>query len=217
MNKAIFVTGTGTDVGKTYICGLLVKKLKEQGVNVGYYKPVLSGADSIYSSDIGYVKSFSQISQNINSMGSYIFTNPVSPHLASKMENKTIDKNKILYDFNNIKNKFEYTIVEGSGGIVCPIIYNNSEKLFLENIINMLGLDVIIVADAGLGTINFTLLTIEYIKSKNINIKGIIFNNYKDIIMHNDNINLIYNTTSVPIIAKVGHNDKNINILSDFR
>lgn len=217
MNKGIFITGTSTDIGKTYICGLLVKKLKAQGVNVAYYKPVLSGAYNIENSDAGYVKNFSKINQDINTMVSYMFKKPVSPHLASKIENRFVERNKILSDFNKLKNDFEYIVVEGSGGIICPILYDGNDNFFLEDIVKMLDLDVIIVSNSGLGTINSTLLTINYIKSKNINIKGIIFNHYKDNIMCNDNINLISHITDIPIIANIKYNEKNINILKDFR
>ena len=215
MNKGIFIVGTSTDIGKTYISGLLVKKLNEK-INVGYYKPIMSGAKKISNSDVGYIKNFSNIEQNIYDMFSYSFKEAVSPHLASKIENKSINKNKILKDFNYLKSKYEYLIVEGCGGIICPIIYDNNNNLFLEDIIKILDLEVILVTDSNVGTINSTLLTINYIKLHNINIKGIIFNNYKNNIICDDNIKLIKDITNIPITAIVKKNEKNIKILNKF-
>ena len=64
MSKGIFVTATGTDIGKTYVTALIIKKLREYGINAGYYKAALSGAETIKESDAGYVNQTSKINQN---------------------------------------------------------------------------------------------------------------------------------------------------------
>ena len=91
MAKGIFVTGTGTDVGKTYVTALIVKKLADAGIHAGYYKAALSGAESIEESDAGYVKKIAGITQEDSSLLSYLYQNAVSPHLAARIEGNPVD------------------------------------------------------------------------------------------------------------------------------
>ena len=120
MAKGIFVTGTGTDVGKTYVTALIVKKLADAGIHAGYYKAALSGAESIKESDAGYVKKIAGITQEDSSLLSYLYQNAVSPHLAARIERNPVDPETVKADFDRVKKEYDYVTVEGSGGIVCP-------------------------------------------------------------------------------------------------
>lgn len=216
MSKSIFVTGTGTDVGKTYVTALIVKKLREYGLNAGYYKAALSGAemvnDKLVAGDADYVNTVSRINEKPNDMVSYIYRNAVSPHLASKIEGNPVDINKVVEDYKDICERFDYVTMEGSGGIVCPIRYDENNKIFLKDIIKELGLSTIIVADAGLGTINSIVLTVEYMRSYNIEIKGIILNKYTGGIMQEDNKKMVEEITNIPVIACVKPYERNLDI-----
>ncbi len=205
MTNGIFITATGTDVGKTYISALIVKNLREQGINCGYYKPALSG--DVFPNDCEYVLKTAGLEIDANNYVSYKFKPALSPHLASIIENKPIKLEKILKDFERIKKEFDYLIVEGAGGIVCPFAQN----LLLPDVIKALGLDIIIVASASLGTINSTVLTVEYAKNHGINVKGIILNNYdeKDI-MQADNKEMVEKLTGIKVIATVKTGDTDI-------
>lgn len=112
MGKGIFVTGTGTDIGKTYVTALIVKKLADAGIRTGYYKAALSGAKSIGDSDAGYVKKIAGITQEDTSLLSYLYQNAVSPHLAAQIEGNPVDPEKIKKDFDKVKSKFDYVTVE---------------------------------------------------------------------------------------------------------
>ena len=168
MTKGIFITATGTDVGKTYVSALLLKYLLKSGLNAGYYKPVLSGAiqnnGKIIPGDCEFVLKFSGLNLPPLNYVSYIYKEPLSPHLAAQIENNPVELSKIVSDFSNIKKQFDYIIVEGAGGIVCPFRLDN-QKIMLPDVIKALGLDIIIVASAALGTINSTFLTVEYAKN----------------------------------------------------
>ena len=214
MTKGIFITATGTDVGKTYVSALLLKYLLKSGLNAGYYKPVLSGAiqnnGKIIPGDCEFVLKFAGLNLPPQNYVSYIYKEPLSPHLAAQIENNPVELSKIVSDFSNIKKQFDYIIVEGAGGIVCPFRLDN-QKIMLPDVIKALGLDIIIVASAALGTINSTFLTVEYAKNCGINVRGIVLNNYdENDIMMRDNLKQIETLTGVKVIAVVGKNAQDI-------
>ena len=170
MGKGIFVTGTGTDIGKTYVTALIVKKLADAGIRTGYYKAALSGAKSIGDSDAGYVKKIAGITQEDTSLLSYLYQNAVSPHLAAQIEGNPVDPEKIKK-------------------------------------VKALNLNTLVIADAGLGTINAVVLTIEYIRNHGMGVKGVILNHYVGGIMQEDNARMIEELTGIPVIAKVKDGD----------
>lgn len=203
MSKGLFITGTGTDVGKTFVTALIVKKLNEMGEKAGYYKAALSGADDIVHSDAGYVKRIAGINQADDTLLSYLYKNAVSPHLASKMEGHPVNLNTVSEDYKRVCGEFDYVTVEGSGGIVCPIRWDDKEHILLEDIIKKLGLNVLVIADAGLGTINAVVVTVEYLRHRGIGVKGVILNRYTGEIIQQDNIHMIEQLTQVKVLATV--------------
>lgn len=220
MTKAVFITATGTDVGKTYISALIVKKMRELGYNCGYFKPALSGAEiidgKIIPGDCNYVLKQAGIDAPPENYVSYVFKTAVSPHLASEIENNPIKIEKIKSDFARIKKEFDYIVVEGAGGIVCPFNLGK-EKLMLPDVIKTLGLDIVIVASASLGTINSTVLTAEYAKNNGIKVRGIILNNYdENDLIQKDNKIQVEALTGIKVIAAVKKDEKDIEDLSNI-
>ena len=218
--KSIFITGTGTDVGKTFVSSLLLKELMQHGVQVGYFKPVLSGAQNIngelHAGDCEYVINKSGLSQNPLESASYIFEDAVSPHLAAKNAGVKIDKNVILKDFQSYKKDF--IVVEGAGGITCPLELD-TESYLISNLIKDLALDVVIVADAGLGVINAVLLTLEYAKNHGIKVRGVILNKFvKNSSMYLDNLKTIETLGNTKVIGLVEINAQNVEwLISDIK
>lgn len=217
MAGKLFITGTGTDIGKTYVTGLIVKKLNENGLNAAYFKAAMSGNErdsdnKLIPGDAMWVKNASGISQSVDEMCPYVYENAVSPHLASRIEENPVEFDVIEKNFNEICKKYDYVTMEGSGGITCPISYDNGE-LYLWEVVKRLDLPCVIIADAGLGTINDVVLTVEYMRSRNIEIKGLIFNNYcqKDI-MQEDNIVMCEHLTGIKTLACVAKGSKDIDI-----
>ena len=217
MSKALFVTGTGTDTGKTYVTGLIVKKLQEAQKNPAYYKAAMSGNDrrpdgTLIPGDALAVQTMSGIDQALTSMCPYVYEHAYSPHLASRLEGNHVEMAVVLDNYRKVKEKYDYITVEGSGGILCPICFDEA-RIGLTDIIDEMELDCILVADAGLGTINSVVLTYEYMKNRNMNIKGMIFNHYiADNIMHEDNIRMCEYMTGLPTLAKVSMGDVDLNI-----
>ena len=201
--KGLYILGTGTDVGKTYITGLWLKKLREAGHDVAYYKAAVSGAPSISESDAGYVKQVAGLSQEDESLLSYVFDEAVSPHLAARHEGKVIDRTIVNQNFCNVARSHTYTTVEGSGGIICPLYVTDTELYMLEDVVKDLGLPTIVVATAALGTINSTVLTIYYLQSKGIAVKGIIVNQYTGNPMEEDNCVMMERLTGIPVLDRI--------------
>lgn len=212
MSRGLFVTGTGTDVGKTYVTALLAKKMKEAGYKLGYYKAALSGADTIEDSDAGFVNRIGKLEQEKETLLSYLYEHAVSPHLASKLEGNPVEKEVVIDGFHKVASTHDYVVMEGSGGIVCPIRYDADHVYLLEDIIHWCQLPALIVADAGLGTINSVVLTVEYMRSRHIPVKGIILNHYAGGVMEEDNIYMIEQLTGVSVLGLVKAGDTELDI-----
>lgn len=202
--KGLYILGTGTDVGKTYITALWLKRLREAGHDVAYYKAAVSGAPSITESDAGYVKQVAGLSQADETLLSYVFDEAVSPHLAARHEGKVIDRTVVNKNFCHVARAHAYTTVEGSGGIICPLHVTDTELYMLEDVVKDLNLPTIVVATAALGTINSTVLTIHYLQSKDIPVKGIIVNHYTGNPMEEDNCVMMERLTGIPVLDRVG-------------
>lgn len=221
MSKNIFITGTGTDVGKTFISGLIVKKLYEAGYSCGYYKAAMSGnifdeKGELIPGDAKFVKDISQIKQSLSSMCPYVYETAVSPHLASRLEGNPVDLEVVKKGFEAVSRQYDYVTMEGSGGILCPIDYD-TKKLWLWEMIKELSLSTILVADAGLGTINSVGLTAEFMQRREIPVKGIIMNHYhKGNVMEEDNIKMCQELTGIKVIAKVSDDDTELDIDSEY-
>lgn len=155
-----FITGIGTGIGKTLISAILTEKLKAD-----YWKPIQSG--DLDTSDSITLGNLISNTQTVIHPESYRLTQPLSPHLSAKLDGIEIDLNKIhmpLTD-NNL-------IIEGAGGLMVPL----NEKELIIDLIKKLNVEVILVSQNYLGSINHTLLSINLLKQYEIPIKGIIFN-----------------------------------------
>lgn len=217
MSKNLFITGTGTDVGKTYVTGLIIKKLRENGKNAAYYKAAMSGNirrtdGSLIPGDALQVKNVSGIKQPLEEMCPYVYETAVSPHLASKIEGNPVETEQVLKGFDEVCGRYDYVTVEGSGGIVCPLRFDE-QKIQLEDFITARSMSCLIIADAGLGTINAVVLTHEYMKARKIPTKGIIFNHYvTGNRLHEDNKLMCEYMTGLKVVACVNDGDTEIDI-----
>lgn len=152
----IFISGTGTDIGKTLVCSWICLHTK-----YAYFKPIQSGSAEGTDTDTETVK---KLSDTVTYKEAYSYEPPVSPHLAARLAGDRINIDEI-----KLPNQANL-IVEGSGGVLVPI----NENTLVVDLIMLWDLPVIVVASTRLGTINHTLLTIEALRSRGIDILGII-------------------------------------------
>ena len=216
MNKGYFVTATGTDVGKTFVTALLVKKWRDSGIDAGYYKAALSGAElrdgKWVAGDADYVKRIANLPDSQEQLVSYVYKEAVSPHLAARKEGNPVELTKVKADFEAACARHEFIFAEGSGGIICPIRYDD-QKIFLEDIIKTVNLPILVVTTAALGSINACVLTVEYARSRGLDIRGLIVNRYGssgNLEMEDDNIRMMQDLTGLEILAKVKDGDTDL-------
>ena len=209
MGKVLFVTGTGTDIGKTYVTGLIVKCLRDAGRSAGYYKAALSGAEvaadgTLLPGDALHVARVAGLDAADVTV-SYVYRDAVSPHLAAQIEHRPMDFAKVAEDYRRAKERTDYLTVEGSGGIICPLRWDDDEHVVLDDLAVRLGLTALVVADAGLGTINAAVLTAEHLYARGIPLRGFIFNNWQGGLMQEDNVRMVEEITGAHVLARVPH------------
>ncbi|MCB1582177.1 MAG: dethiobiotin synthase [Xanthomonadales bacterium] len=155
-----FITATDTDAGKTYISCQIIQAWQQQGLKVGAFKPIASGAiwqlSKLVSEDaIELAKVTGQSPEEINP---FTFEQPASPHIADV--NDEFDLDRCLRQFKQMQQKYDRILVEGVGGWCVPL----SDQLMLRDLANAINLPIVMVARISLGCINHSLLTIDKIK-----------------------------------------------------
>ena len=203
MAKKLFVTGTGTDVGKTYVTGLILKKLHQSGETAA-----MSGNDrgpdgTLYPGDALRVKELSGIPQPVEEMCPYVYEQAVSPHLAARWEGRPVQAEVVYAGFARLCAAYSWVTMEGSGGILCPIRLEEP-PIWLPDLVQGLGLGCLLVAEAGLGTINQVGLTAAYLHRRGIPLQGIVLNRFQPgNPMHEDNRALCELVSGARVVACV--------------
>jgi len=194
--KGVFVTGTDTEVGKTFVSVELIKLLKAGGINVGVMKPVATGG--MRSKDAVLLKKASGVKEPLELINPESFKHPLAPICAARLEKRDVNIGKIKECFDEIRSKHDFLVVEGIGGLQVPI----KKDYLVTDLIEDLSLPVVIVASPFLGTINHTLLTVESLKQRGIDIKAIILNSHpykKEGICERTNPDIIEEISGVPV------------------
>ncbi len=177
---AVFcITGIDTDIGKTIVTGLLAKAVLQAGKNIITAKAVQTGCEGI-SEDISYHRKqmgcelFEEDKEGITCP--YLFKVPCSPHLAADIEGHEIDPGKISAHIDLLKTRYELVLLEGAGGLFVPLTADHLMiDLFWQN-----DWPVILVSSSRLGSINHTLASLEALRSRNIELSGLVYNCFTD-------------------------------------
>ncbi len=170
---SVFITGTGTGVGKTVLTAGLAALLKSRGESFCVYKPIQTGSpDPEHPEDLETVKRW--VGNDVETFCSYCFAEPAAPYAADPEH--TIQPRKILHDFKDLQKKYHVVLVEGAGGVRVPV----ARHFEMIDLIRMLQLPVVVAAASGLGTINHTLLTIGALNAERLEVKGVVISGLKD-------------------------------------
>ncbi len=182
LNK-YFVTGIGTGIGKTITSAVITEKLKAD-----YWKPIQSG--DLEQSDSLAIQNLISNSQTVIHPESYRLTQPLSPHLSAKLDGIAIELDKIILPATE-----NTLVVEGAGGIMVPL----NDKHLIVDLIKQLGLEVILVSQNYLGSINHTLLSINLLKQYQIPVKGLLFNGETN----HESETYILNYSQLPCLGRI--------------
>lgn len=175
--KSYFITGTDTDVGKTWITAGIASALKKMGIDIGIMKPFAAGTAQkvgFKSEDTKILAKAAQIDDSEQLINPQFFPIPASPYTASESLGVKVDVDLVLQNFKKLLKIHEMMLVEGMGGILTPIL----KDYFVTNLIKDMGLDVIVVTRSRIGTINHTLLTCKMCTIYGLRVHGIIINNF---------------------------------------
>jgi dethiobiotin synthetase len=195
----LFLTGTDTNVGKTYVASLLVRYLRQAGLDCVGLKPICCGgredAEALYAAADGAIP--------LNEINPVWLRAPAAPYTAALIENRTIDLMLIRETFGRARSAHESLIVEGVGGWRVPI----TRDYFVGDLAAEFGLPVAVVVDNRLGALNHTLLTVESIQARGLPCAGLILNRVSpdDDIATTTNRGMLEDLTSLPILAEITH------------
>ncbi len=171
-NTGIFITGTDTGVGKTFIGAVLAAALVKRGVDVGVMKPVETGCADMKPEDALILKTAAGVKDPIGMVCPAIFREPLAPLVAARIENREVDVGGIMAAYRELASRHKMMIVEGAGGIMVPV---TSNRLMVDLVIEM-GLPLLLVAPDRLGCINHVMLTLEAARRVELEVLGIVLN-----------------------------------------
>lgn len=204
MNKAFFITGTDTHIGKTEITCGLIQFFKKKGYITFGMKPVAAGTEVIdgkkINSDVHKFLSINTIKKPIETINPYIFDQAIAPHIASSISNQKVLFSKIHENYLLLKNECEYLFIEGAGGYKVPLGNDKS----IDDLISYLSIPIILVVGIRLGCINHTMLTVDSIKNNHHNLYGWVANCIDpNMIEVDENIKYLVEHIDAPFMGKV--------------
>jgi dethiobiotin synthetase len=176
--RGFFVTGTGTEVGKTVVAAVLAHDLKRQGASVAVFKPAVTGLDEPGEPDHALLRRASESTQSDEEIAPYRYGPPASPHLAAAEAGEEIEPELMRSAARRAASSVDALVCEGVGGLLVPLGWRlfgamrqeSARAYLLRDFAVDLGLPLVVAAPPGLGTINHTLLTIEAARSAGLTV-----------------------------------------------
>jgi len=211
MGEGVFITGTDTGVGKTIVTAGLISLFIDEGLDVGVMKPIETGClrrnGRLVPRDATLLKEVSGSKDDLSLINPYQFSKPLAPLIASEIDHKEIELEKISSAYRRLKKNHDLIFVEGAGGLLVPLTRRSTNL----DLIRKLDLPLIIVVGSRLGAVNHTLLTINWAKENGVKVIGILINHppFHSTLSKNlaekTNPRLIRYFTEVPILGTIPH------------
>jgi dethiobiotin synthetase len=166
----VFVTGTGTEVGKTVVAATIARTLAVKGKRVAVFKPAVTGLDEEVETDHALLRRASGSGQSDEEIAPYRYGPPASPHLAAAMGGEEIDPERLRRAARAAAESADAIVCEGVGGLMVPL----SPSYLVRDLAADLGHPLVVVASPGLGTINHTLLTLEAARAAGLEVLAVV-------------------------------------------
>jgi dethiobiotin synthetase len=172
--EGVFVTGTGTEVGKTVVAAAIARTHAARGETVGVFKPAVSGLEDYRDAadlpDHELLRMAASSTQSDREISPYLFQRPLSPHLAAELEAEAIDPAVLREAARAAGEGCEFLVCEGVGGFLVPL----TPEYLVRDLASELGYPVVIAASPGLGTINHTLLTLDAVRAAGLEVAAVV-------------------------------------------
>lgn len=204
--KGIFVTGTDTDVGKTWVAAGLTAALRGRGLQAVYFKPMQSGCREeggrLVATDARFARDLADLPEPLELLTPITLRLPLAPGVAAAHEGVPVDLDRVAAAVRELTRRYDFFVVEGAGGLYVPLI--GTEFLVLD-LVRWLGLPLLVVARAGLGTINHTALTVLAARRAGVRVTGVVINRYPEnpSLAEESNPAVIEAITQAPILGRV--------------
>lgn len=202
MLKSLFIAGTDTDVGKTYITAGLAVTLRKTGVDVGVMKPFAAGTaqkKGYKSEDVEILSRSAMTCDPENLVNPQFFPIPASPYTAWKKLKTKPKVSTILSSFKKLSKLHDMLLVEGMGGIMTPIL----KDYYITNLIKEMKIPTVIVTRSKVGTVNHTIMTVKMCEKYKLPVKGIIINNFDDGYPIKDLTKDLKALTGIPVLGTI--------------
>jgi len=186
MAKGVFITGTDTGVGKTVVSCALARGLRATGVDVGVMKPAETGVLAAGPLDALALVRAAQVEDELDLVCPIQFEMPAAPQASAIAANRAVSIERIQDAYRELESRHSFMLVEGAGGLLVPL----DEKTTMADLAEKLGLPVLIVARASLGTINHTLLTLEACATRCLDVVGVVLSHGAEALSDSDARNL---------------------------
>jgi dethiobiotin synthetase len=168
--RGVFVTGTGTEVGKTVVAAVIARTLAQDGLRVAVFKPAISGLDDGGEPDHELLRRAAGSPQSDDEIAPHRYGPPVSPHLGAELAGKRIEPARLVRAAHDAAARADCLVCEGVGGLLVPLTLG----YLMRDLARELDLPVVIAAPPGLGTINHALLTIEAARSVGLEVMAVV-------------------------------------------
>jgi dethiobiotin synthetase len=204
--RAMFVTGTDTDAGKTYISAALLRHFAAQSLRVVGMKPVASGAKELdgvlHNSDVTQLRQASNVQADVRWINPYCFTPAIAPHIAAQQAGVAIDLQQIKQAYEQLCGMADVVVVEGAGGWLVPL---NGQQT-IADLAQLLDIPIVLVVRIRLGCINHALLSVADIQRRGLTLLGWVANCMEDEMpVMQENIATLQQLIAAPCLAVVGH------------
>ncbi|MGO9578754.1 MAG: dethiobiotin synthase [Desulfobaccales bacterium] len=204
--RGVFITGTDTDVGKTWVAAGLTAALRQRGVQAVYFKPVQSGCPQeggrLIPTDADFARTLAGLDEPLEVLTPIALSLPLAPGVAAAQAGVEVDLGRIASGLKDLAARYEFLVVEGAGGLYVPLV---GMHFLVLDLIRWLGLPLAVVAKSGLGTINHTVLTVKAAQAAGIEVAGVILNRYPEPpgLAAATNPGVIEALTGVPILGRL--------------
>jgi dethiobiotin synthetase len=168
--RGVFVTGTGTEVGKTVVAAVIARTHAAAGERVAVFKPAVSGLEDGGEPDHALLRRASGSEQSDDEIAPYRYDPPVSPHLGAELAGEQIEPRRLVDAAHAAAERSDFLVGEGVGGLLVPLTLG----YLVRDLARELALPVAIAAPPGLGTINHTLMTVEAARAVGLDVAAVV-------------------------------------------